>query len=54
MSLGLGISVEHFIAHIHTQNGLAEFLIKHLQFIFRHMRSKLHTLGRADVIHDAY
>ena len=29
----LGIVVEHPVAYVHTQNGLAEFLIKHIQII---------------------
>ena len=39
----IGISVEHPIAHVHTQNGLAESFIKHLQLIARPllMKSKL-------------
>ncbi|XP_056844750.1 retrovirus-related Pol polyprotein from transposon TNT 1-94 isoform X2 [Raphanus sativus] len=40
-----GIEVEHSVAHVHTQNGLAESLIKRLQLIARPliMRSKLPT-----------
>ncbi|KAL0293473.1 UNVERIFIED_CONTAM: Copia protein [Sesamum radiatum] len=39
----IGIVVEHPVAHVHTQNGLAESLIKRLQLIARPllMRSKL-------------
>ena len=39
----IGIDVEHPVAHVHTQNGLAESLIKRLQLIARPllMRSKL-------------
>jgi hypothetical protein len=39
----VGIVVEHPVAHVHTQNGLAESLIKHLQLIARPsiMRTKL-------------
>ena len=39
----IGISVEHPVAHVHTQNGLAESFIKHLQLIARPllMKSKL-------------
>ncbi|KAL8097292.1 hypothetical protein AgCh_030429 [Apium graveolens] len=39
----LGISVEHLVAHVHTQNGLAESLIKRLQLIARPLllRAKL-------------
>ena len=33
--LAIGIRVEHSVAHVHTQNGLAELLIKHLQLIAR-------------------
>ena len=31
----LGIEVEHLVAYVHTQNGLAESLIKHIQIIAR-------------------
>ena len=39
----IGIDVGHLLAHTHTQNGLAESLIKRLQIIARHllMKSKL-------------
>lgn len=39
----IGITVEHPVAHVHTQNGLAESLIKRLQLIARPllMRSRL-------------
>ena len=30
-----GLNVEHIVAHTHTQNGLAESLIKRLQLIAR-------------------
>ncbi|WOH01979.1 hypothetical protein DCAR_0521366 [Daucus carota subsp. sativus] len=33
--MSVGISVEHPVAHVHTQNGLAESLIKRLQLIAR-------------------
>lgn len=41
--MSIGIVVEHPVAHVHTQNGLAESLIKRLQLIARPllMRSKL-------------
>ena len=41
--MSIGISVEHPVAHVHTQNGLAESFIKHLQLIARPllMKSKL-------------
>ncbi|CAA7024739.1 unnamed protein product [Microthlaspi erraticum] len=41
--MSIGISVEHPVAHVHTQNGLAESLIKRLQMIARPllMRSQL-------------
>ncbi|KAJ9566529.1 hypothetical protein OSB04_002495 [Centaurea solstitialis] len=41
--MSIGIKVEHPVAHIHTQNGLAESLIKRLQMIARPMimKSKL-------------
>ena len=31
----LGIKVEHFVTHVHTQNGLAESLIKRIKLIAR-------------------
>ena len=41
--MSIGITIEHFVAHVHTQNGLAESLIKRLQLIARPliMRTKL-------------
>ena len=41
-----GINVEHPVAHVHTQNGLAESLIERLQLIARPlvMRTNLSTL----------
>ena len=41
--MSVGITVEHPIAHVHTQNGLAESFIKRLQLIARPllMRTKL-------------
>ncbi|XP_076925963.1 uncharacterized protein LOC143588946 [Bidens hawaiensis] len=41
--MSIGISVEHPVAHVHTQNGLAESLIKRLQLIAKPllMRCKL-------------
>ena len=41
--MSVGIKVEHPIAHVHTQNGLAEAFIKRLQLIARPllMRTKL-------------
>ena len=43
--LEIGIRVEHFVAHVHTQNGLAESLIKCQQLIARSllMKTKLPT-----------
>ena len=43
--MSIGINVEHHVAHVHTQNGLAESLIKRLQLIARPllMRAKLPT-----------
>jgi hypothetical protein len=32
---GMGIKVEHSVPHVHTQNGLAEALIKRIKFIAR-------------------
>ncbi|CAJ2646900.1 unnamed protein product [Trifolium pratense] len=41
--MSVGITVEHPVPHVHTQNGLAESLIKRLQYIARPliMRTKL-------------
>ena len=41
--MSMGVSVEHSVAHVHTQNGLAESFIKRIQLIARPllMRSKL-------------
>jgi len=41
--ISIGIVVEHLVAHVHTQNGLTEPLIKPLQLIARPliMRTKL-------------
>ncbi|KAL0556275.1 hypothetical protein IC582_004787 [Cucumis melo] len=41
--MSTGINIEHPVAHVHTQNGLAESFIKHLQLIVRPllMRAKL-------------
>jgi len=33
--MSTGITVEHSVSHVHTQNGLAESLIKYLQWIAR-------------------
>ena len=43
--MSIGINIEHPIAHVHTQNGLAESLINHLQLIARPllMKAKLPT-----------
>ena len=46
-----GIEVEHHVAHVHTQNGLAESLIKRLQWIARpllmHSKLSVTTWGHA-------
>ena len=41
--MSLGITIEHPVAHVHTQNGLAESFIKRLQLMTRPllMRTKL-------------
>ena len=39
--MSIGIAVEHPIAHVHTQNGLAELLIKRLQLIVRPLIMKI-------------
>ena len=43
--MSIGINIEHPVAHTHTQNGLAESLIKRLQLIARPllMKTKLPT-----------
>ena len=38
--MSIRITVEHSVAHVHTQNGLAESFIKRLQFIARPMLMK--------------
>ncbi|CAN1250021.1 Copia protein [Linum perenne] len=38
--MSIGIDVEHPVAHVHTQNGLAESLIKRLQLIARPLLMK--------------
>ena len=46
------INIEHRIAHVHTQNGLAESLIKRLQLIARSllMKTKLPTSTRGHAV----
>ena len=43
--MSIGINIEHHVAHVHTQNGVAESLIKRLQLIARPllMKTKLST-----------
>ena len=50
--MSLEINVEHLVAHIHTQNGLVESLIKCLQSIARPllMRTKLHVFTWGHVV----
>ena len=54
--MSIGINVEHSVAHVHTQNGLVESLIKRLQLIARPllMKTKLpaSTWGHA-IMHAA-
>ena len=54
--MSLGIDVEHPVAHVHTQNGLAESLIKRLQLIARPLLMKsnlpISTWGHA-ILHAA-
>ena len=38
--LAIGIKVQHSVDHVHTQNGLAESLIKRLQLIARPLLMK--------------
>ncbi|OMP03727.1 Integrase, catalytic core [Corchorus capsularis] len=52
----MGIKVEHLVPHVHTQNGLAESLIKRIQIIARTllMRTKIPSLACGhDVLHAA-
>ena len=52
--MSIGISVEHLVVHVHTQNGLAESFIKRLQSIDRPllMRTKLSTsISRHVILH---
>ena len=50
--MSVGIEVEHSIAHVYTQNGLAEAFIKRLQLIARPllMRTKLPIYARGHAI----
>ena len=43
--MSVGLNIEHHVAHVHTQNSLAESLIKRLQLIARPllMKTKLPT-----------
>ena len=51
----IGINVEYHVARTHTQNGLVESLIKHLQLIARSllMKTKLLTFSREHAIMNA-
>ena len=54
--MSVAINVEHPVAHVHTQNGLAESFIKRLQLIARPliMRTHLHTsVWRHAILHAA-
>jgi hypothetical protein len=42
----IGIDVEYPIAHVHTQNGLAESFIKRLQLIVRPLLIELKLLKK--------
>ena len=48
----LEIEVEHLVPHVHTQNGLIEFLIKCIQIIVQTLliRTKLTSLARGHVV----
>ena len=54
--MSIGIDVQHPVAHVHSQNGLAESFIKRLQLIARPLLLKsklsLSTWGHA-IIHAA-
>ena len=43
--MSIGINIEHLIAYVHTQNGLAESLIKCLQLIVRPLLMKTKLLA---------
>lgn len=45
--ISIGIKIEHPVAHVHTQNGLVESLIKHLQLIARSMLMRTKLIGSA-------
>ena len=54
--MSIGIDAEHPVAHTHTQNGLAESLIKRLQMISHPflMKTKLHVSAwRHAILHAA-
>ena len=48
----LGIEVDHPVPYVHTQNGLAEFMIKHVQIIARTLllRTKLGSSAWGHVV----
>ena len=50
--MSMGVSVEHSMAHVHTQNGLVESFIKRIQLIARPllMRSKLPATAWGHVV----
>ena len=50
--MSVGINIEHPITHTHTQNGLAESFVKHLQLITRPllMKTKLPTSTQGHAI----
>ena len=43
--MSIGINIEHLVAHVHTQNGLVESLIKRLQLISRSLLMKTKLLA---------
>ena len=45
--MSIGIKVEHLVAHVHTQNSLAESLIKRLQLIARPLLMKCNISSSA-------
>ena len=53
----IGIDVQHPVAHVHSQNGLAEFFIKRLQLIAKPLllKTKLHLSAWGHtIIHAAH
>ena len=50
--MSIGIIVEHFVAHVHIQNSLAELLIKRLYLIARPLKLLISLWDHA-ILHTA-